>query len=291
MTKAEKARKKALEERMFAPRVELADELLPPKTETVTVDEIVEFLQLSAKSHQKLFHYTRFTCLDGMLKTHKLYLSRLSEMNDLNEYTKTPDANRIYLACFSYGSPENMAMWRMYGGSQDESIRLGFKANDVVASIGGKDGHKIYKVNGDNSCSDKKIPLSNVEMWSFHDVAYKYGDALCWNHNVVGIGRCRALQNVFGVREFAGYVKNFGWMSENEVRLMIKLRQPIPGLKRIAVDFIKPIKNMAVISGPVKTIASGSVKGKKVLIQRIFEECSYNPDEKITSSDYAVDFK
>lgn len=285
MTSKEKTLKKDLEKRMFAPRIELSDDLMPPKKETVTVDDIVEFLRLSAKSHRRLFHYTKIGCLGGMLRSRKLYLSRLSEMNDLLEYTKTPDANRIYIASFSYGSCENMAMWKMYGGLPSESVRLGFEAKYVIDAIGERDGHSIYKVCDEKSSGKEDkgniIHINEVEDWSFHDVAYKYGNALYWNHNVIGTGRCRELQNAFSVKEFATYVKNSGWMSENEVRLTIKLRTHVPGLRQIAVDFEEPIKNMSIIIGPEKD--------KGVLIDRLVED--YPIRGSIVRSEYKVDLK
>lgn len=280
MTNQERAAKKDLEKRMFASRVELSDELKPPKTETVTTDDILKFLRLSGQSHKKLFHYTKLGSLEGLLRSRKLYLSRLSEMNDLLEYTNTPNADRTYIACFSYGSCENMEMWRMYGGSPRESIRLEFQGRDVFNAIGEMKGHDIYKVSGDNVCTNDKIELNDVEEWRLHDVAYKYGDALYWNNNVIGIGRCRALQDVSRIKELATYVKNFGWMSENEVRLTIKLRTSIPGLRRIAVDFGAPIDNMSVLAGP-----EGS---KEFSIRRMVRDCSFNGN--IALSEYKVDF-
>ncbi len=218
--------------------------------------------------------------IDDLFRTGKLYLSRLSEMNDLTEYVNSRDANRTYLACFSFGNMENMAMWKLYGGSPEESVRLEFDGNEVVKYLSEYGNHKVYRV--DSSGNSTNDVISDVEDWSFHDVVYKYGKGLVWNRNIAGIGRCRSLSNPFAVPELENRVKTYGWMSENEVRLVIKLKDAIPDLKHIAVDFREAIQGMKIRLGPVCS--------KRMRLHRIFDNHGVEwDDSRISESKYEVD--
>ena len=195
MTRQDSKRKKDLEMRMFASRGELLRNakdatslaMSKPKAETVSPAEIAEFLHLSAISHKSFFRYVKMCRIDDLYKTGRLYLSRLSEMNDLTEYANSRDANRTYLVSFLFGNVESMAMWKLYGGNPEESVRLEFDRNEVVKTLSEYGKHKVYRVDLYGNSTDEIIP--DVEEWSFHDVAYKYGKSLYWNHKVVGTGR------------------------------------------------------------------------------------------------------
>ena len=287
MDRQQVVRKKKLEALMFDVREELRSqkekELASSKKETVSCADIAEFLQLSALGHKKLFHYTKMENVRGILESKQLYLSRLSEMNDLNEYRGTRDADRTYLACFSFGEEENMAMWKMYGGSPDESVRIQFGGATVAKCIGKHDHQKVYPVRLSDDCQKGDEPQLEIEEWSFHDVAYTYGKALMWNRKVVGTGRCRGLSDPYAIPELKNRVKDFGWNSESEVRLVIRLTKSVPGLSRIAVDFDKPISSMSVLLGP-----SLSKQTKfKCMLERSGKKLD---DARIKESSYEVKF-
>ena len=288
MTRTEIKRKKDIENRMFASRERFVQDaqdttsfaMSKTNAETVTPTEIAEFLHLSAISHKAFFRYVKMCRIDDLYRTGRLYLSRLSEMNDLTEYANSKDAKRTYLVSFSSGSLENMAMWKLYGGNPEESVRLEFGRDEVVKCLSECGKHKVYMVDSSGKCTDDII--SDVEDWSFHDVVYKYGKALCWNHKIVGTGRCRSLSNPLAIPELENKVKNYGWMSENEVRLVIKLKDAIPDLKRIAVDFREAIQNMKIRLGPTCS--------KKMRLRRILENRGVEWDDaRISESHYEVE--
>lgn len=283
-------RKKQIETRMFASRDEIARQageywpvsLAKKKAETVTTAEIAEFLHHSALGHKAFYRYTTMSRLDDYLNTGKLYLSLLSEMNDLTEWKKTHDASRTYLVCFSFGELENMSMWRLYGGGQDESVRLEFRKKDIVECLGDRESHKVYEVDPSGKAG-KEIAAENIVEWSFHDVAYVYGTALYWNRQMIGESRCRALKNPYVAEELFTRIKDYGWMMENEVRLVVKLKDGIPGLKRIAVDFRPAIDHVKVLLGPVVS--------KHSRVMKIFENHGVKMDKgRIGASNNEVDF-
>ena len=256
MTKRAQERFAELKLKMFGDREQLVrfsddGDLTQSNVRTVSVSDVKEFLDKAALSHRTFSHYTRIGAMKGMIMSRRFYLSRLSEMNDLDEYHAVADADKTYVACLSYGALENMAMWRTYGGSGEDSVRLVFNAKTVLPYMSEK--RTIYEVkeeaHGPSCERGKEIPESEIGDWSFHDVGYQYGKALMWNRQVIGTGRCAELGDASN-GNFAGYVKSFGWMTENEVRLVVRLKVAHPEWKHIAVDFAKAIESMTVVSGP-----------------------------------------
>ena len=277
-----------LRDMLFAPRKELAEtygkKYGVSKSQIVKTEYIARYLRLAAQNHKTYCRYMPMARMMDLFKSKKLYLSRLSEMNDLVEYKgASEDASRTYLACFSHMRIENLAMWKLYGGSQDESVRLSFPGKVVFKALGGR--KRVYKVKPDESCDLKSDILSEVESWSFHDVGYVYGQAICHEHRgqIVGIGRCEALERPYEVKELAAMLKNYGWINEGETRLVIKLKKPIPGLKRIAVDFAEPLEHVEIKVGPIMS--------KLTKVKKLLEDVSLNvPPERISESHHEVDF-
>ena len=283
-------RKKELEARAFASRLEMRalwGEDCPygqPKSPTMTVPEIVEFLQESAKGHENVFKYTQIDKMEKMLASRKLFLSRLSEMNDLDEYTNVEGADRTYLASFCFGAMESMEMWRMYGGEPTESVRLGFNGSSVRKAISSKKFYKVKVVGYEGEVDYPVISPDDVEWVSFHDVMYKYGHALMWNHRVMGEGRCPDLADVWSVKALQTFVKRYGWSAESETRLVVRLKAGVADCKRIALDFLDPIKGMSVLSGPVSS--------KMRRIHRVFTRNGLEVENRrIADSTYEVDFE
>ena len=250
--KMARSKKCELSDRMFAHRTELnniADGRHDKANEeTVTIDEVVSFLQMSASNHKRVYRYTNIDRVKEILSSKRLALSRLLEMNDLREFQDVKDADRTYIACFSFGELENMAMWWMYGRDSEKSVRISFNNQKVglcVARLKDKEG--VFRD------PDGKEPMGAhlIDTVSYHDIAYVYGKALMWNHKVVGMSRCRKLDYPKKQEELHGFIKDYGWSSENEVRLMVKLKKCDPDLKRIFIDFSEAVKSMEVLTGPV----------------------------------------
>lgn len=283
-------RKKTLETRAFASRLEMkalwGEDCVyaRPKFPTMTIPEIIEFLIESAKGHGSLFKYTQIDKMEKMLASKKLFLSRLSEMNDLDEYANVKGADRTYVASFSFGSIESMEMWKMYGGEPTESVRLGFKGASVRRAISSQKFYKVKVVGNEGGIEYPEIDPADIEWVSFHDVMYKYGTALMWNHKVMGTGRCPELKKVWSIKELQTFVKRYGWFVESETRLVVRLKAGTANCERIAMDFEDPIKGMCVLSGPVSS--------KMLRIRRAFTRNGVDVGaDRIADSTYEVDFK
>ena len=54
-------RKKDLEHRMFSDRRDLSAQYRQKNVDTVTIPEIIEFLKLSARSHKRIYKYTKLS--------------------------------------------------------------------------------------------------------------------------------------------------------------------------------------------------------------------------------------
>ena len=243
-------RKKDLEHRMFSERRNLSAQYRQKNVDTVTISEIIEFLKLSARSHRRIYKYTKLSHVEEMISSKNLSLSRLTEMNDLQEYKNVKKSDCTYLACFSFGEHENMAMWEMYGREECESVCVSSSCTDVLRCV---EKNKIEVLDGEG-CVIKGV---EVDDWS-----YVYGKALVWKYKVIGSSRCKVLSDPFRIKTLQSFIKDYGCASENEVRIIIRFKTCILSLKHI-FDFRKAIENMTVLTGRV---SDKLIKAKSTLL-------------------------
>ena len=279
----------------FASRYEIAAKLggsaaNRAEDSTITIDDLKRFLDAASSGscdddedvtkagHRMFYRHCSIKRLEELLETRCLVLSCLSEMNDLDEYAYTKDASCIYLASMRFGALESMGMWKMYGA--EDGVRLGFDGNQVRKAF---EKIRVYEL----PSKDENVPLKNwrripageIDWVSFHDVAYKYGTALEWNHKVMGPKRCPGLEEAIKNGELATYVKRYGWSGENESRLVVKLKPRKTRLKRIAVDFGCAIDSMRIMLSPENSKLSKVYKAYAnvgiPIEPRLIEDSSY----------------
>lgn len=234
-------RKKNVAERLFSDN--------QPKS--TSFGEIREFLDARGGLHKTYYHYTSLAPAITMLGKKYIFLTKGSELNDLQEFkTGNQDEwNRSYLACFSFGMLENIAMWKMYGGNDSKtSLRLGFSGKAFRRWLAGfRKAPAAFKVRGDG-ISPIKTAIEDV---SLHDVAYLKGSALQWGRWLVTRNQLAEIQKAQSIPEMTTYVKDWGWAYEAEVRLVIRFEKPLKGVKTIAVDFTEGMNGMAIVKGPM----------------------------------------
>ena len=147
----------------------------------VSMEEFCWLLRQNGLSHsQGYFHYTTCGRLKEMLtevdvgekaKKRLFFLSASSSMNDTQD--KRPG---VYLASFSYGKEEEVAMWTNYGVPKREAVRIRFPLAAMTQweKANKSDKIVIYVREGD----DKNKPFHVLDVKPskiyFADVAY-YG--------------------------------------------------------------------------------------------------------------------
>lgn len=246
---------------LFTPSAEL--KVGEKKRLPVRAEDVCRFLQCAGSGHRNYFQYTTIAGLKGLLTSKKLYLTLGSELNDKVE-VKTSDSRlwrRSYIASFSFGEPENVAMWKMYGESEENSVRIGFNGKSFANRIAtlGRSKVGFFRVVSDGLKTDRYEELGvDIESVSLHDVIYQYGQvskrskhgSVLWNRMIANDARCSEFDNCGEHKEFATFVKDCAWSYENETRVVVVLKKELPKVKRIAVDISDVLKTLRVLSGP-----------------------------------------
>lgn len=193
--------------------------------------ELPRLMRRSAKLRRTYYHYTdvdsfckMFNCDKGYLRFTRLTSMKINDLHESRFKGCEKERGRIFIACFTFTSTENMAMWAMYGGKENtKKIRIAFPYNLLNELTGAEiffedDGGSYTKV--DDSIRRK------CEVY-FTEVCYVKG----LQDNLKGIyygdkfysTRCFSGSNYDCTAEITGSIKNEVWRYENEVRMIIKM--------------------------------------------------------------------
>ena len=239
----------------------------------VSPNGLKRFLDLSGENHVAgYFQYTNVGALTGIFKNAALHLSLGRMMNDKVEF-RTCDPKlwaRTYLACFSFGTSENVGMWALYGRPPKTAVRIAFpKASmkSIRESANSSENIRIatkIRKNG-GVFSYRPLPSGTVvEEVSLHDVVYQYGrermsengavrqGTVLWNRRKGLASRCSTFSDLSNCPALATYFKDVDWANEFEVRLVVRLNRPLSSNKSIAIMFPrKALSGITVTLGPM----------------------------------------
>lgn len=222
------------------------------ETNSVTINEFCELLRFNGLSHSHgYFHYTTWGRLQKMLtevdvgegKPKRLFL--MSASSSLNDTEEKRDG--FYVASFSYGGEEEVAMWTNYGVPKSEAIRIRFpmkaitkwmreNTRDIIAIyVKEKDGQQFHALN-----------VKPVDVY-FADVAY-YGRNDSTPDTTPDTVRYRGQKyrleedkwrDSIRKTNYSLLFKKRGWSYESEVRLIVQFCEiaKMRRYKRIAVAF------------------------------------------------------
>ena len=215
---------------------------------SVSFGDVKDFLDERGYNHRDYFHYTKLSPTLMLLDKKQLFLTKGSELNDLQEF-KTGDEKKwecCYLACFTFGTAENIAMWKMYGGNDEKTqFRLGFKGSSIRKWL------KQFRANPVARRTNGEEIRTNIEEVSLHDVAYCRNNSLQWGRWLVTRKQLPEVCEARRERTLTTYVKNIGWAYESEVRLVIRFERPLKRVKTICVDFSKALQDLRITQGPM----------------------------------------
>ncbi len=316
MTRKEAARKKELEALLFERHT--LEERKANIRRVVRKENVAEFLQLAAISHQAYFQYTTLNSFKGMLRSGTLHLTAVRCLNDLLECKSGDATDRTFIASFGFGYPESVAMWWMYGfngNSKEKAIRLRFNAKNVQAAFakiqcGGKHPMPIRGGSNDDKATSKAI-CSSILNVSFHDVMYQYGrgrdcangkrkcGSIFWNGRVAGEIRCKAFSDATEEPYFSSFVKDYAWAYENETRLVVTIADKVSGLDWIEVPFADAISTASITAWPSNdcSTAAGDIRCREIadVIRQSGKaqgvELGEDFTDRISPSKYPIKFK
>jgi len=233
----------------------------------IDVETFCRGLQTAGENHLKgYFHYTTWPCLVGMETPIKLPDGRMRRVlllkspQDKNDLTEGEVDKRFWYASFAYGPHEKIHMWEMYGKKSPEAVRLRIGFDEMKAWYD-QSTHAVYGVDANGEYSDVSDCLEWIRLV---DIGYvskdlpQYVEKACVKHRhreYEVVPFCHIQDRAEGrLGDYAAYFKEDGWVYEQEVRLLLKFREPLK-CEKLAVDFDVPLKS--VVESPQLNLVSG----------------------------------
>ena len=212
------------------------------------------FLSESGRLHNKgYFQYTTVAAVEGMRKSHQIWLAAGSEMNDLDEISRyDPERwKRMYVASFSASTHESIAMWAIYGSVPQEAVRVQFRRQDVCAAVDKArvDGY-VVEVGNDDVTEDSRFNIKSIELI---DVVYRRKNSLALRATTVRDEFFRKESCERRLNILAGCIKDYAWEYEYEVRILVELADDIPSNilpAKVALSADTMMENLKVTTGP-----------------------------------------
>ena len=243
-------------------------------SEISSIEELKQYLEDKGKGHRPFFHYTTLETLQGMLKNRRLFLTRMDKLNDAMECNAAPERKkRVYIASFSFGRPESVAMWYMYGTPSKKGIRLTIPNRAITQTINGFEKNPVIF----STETGKEITTEQIPVLKMIDVVYAHNGSLEHNKEKLLRKQGEFVITAKADPELAFFVKNEIWLSENETRMVLEFEKELPGdLVKVAIDFDYAINNLEITANPCFNQKDIIAELKDFEKDRIHQSCAYN---------------
>ena len=254
-----------------------------------SLEDLRAILSESGWLHNKgYFQYTTASAVEGMRKSHQIWLAAGSEMNDLDEISRyDPERwKRMYVASFSASTHESIAMWAIYGSQPREAVRVQFRQQDVCAVVdkARADGY-VVEVGTDGGREGNIFKMKSIELV---DVVYRRKNSLALRATTVRDDFFRKESDERRFRILAGCIKDYAWEYEYEVRILVELANDIPSNMlpaRVALSADAMMENLKVRNGPCcdDGLVSEKIKGVEISPSHLYGRvkikslCKYCP--------------
>lgn len=257
------------------------------KKDRVSIEDFCSLLKYNGKTHNHgYYHYTtwgRFAkimqgkFIEGIGKRKLFALSRADGLNDGSESSKN-----VFIASFSYGDEEEVAMWTIYGVPHQEAVRLRFPMAAIMTWLRENPIDRV-KMYGFKSKDGGVEELKDIHplVIDLVDVGY-YGrndkKKVAESNSVV----YHSARHVLAPDGWANRVsrsaftktmfKQRGWAYEHEVRLVVQFAKGVKiPYQKLALDFtdlfdsLKADLKKNVLLGPsVKKSRLKAIKGIRI---------------------------
>ena len=219
-----------------------------------TIDSLINFLEKKGENHNFYYHYTSWDSFVKIYTDGTFLLTRGNSLtiNDQHEAIMKGSWrtwNKTYIGSFAYGSSENMAMWGLYGLPWEDAVRIVIPKESMLDWIKSLSSVSLWD-NGKKrgTVFDPKISLTDIVYVS--GVKGKDDLRLTYNNKSFTISRLPELHGLDTNPNMTGYIKNYAWHYENEVRIRVELPQDT-GYEKILLN-IPPttIDTIQITTGP-----------------------------------------
>ncbi|MBR2042309.1 MAG: hypothetical protein IJ945_08065 [Oscillospiraceae bacterium] len=216
------------------------------------VDELLEYLRQKGTNHKCYYHYTSWDSFSKIYNGASFLLTRGNSLsiNDQHEAMMKgswQEWNKTYIGSFAFGAAENMAMWGLYGLPWEDAVRISIPKKAMLKWIDGIE--KVYLWDGE----PKETITAEI---SLADIVYVSGEAGGRNLQLThrdAVFSTKNKINLFGVdtnSRMTGYIKNYAWRYENEVRLHVRLPHST-GAEKIMIKIPEEVlEDLTITTGP-----------------------------------------
>ena len=186
----------------------------------MNAQDLKKYLSSAARDKVYIHHYTTIDALSDMLDSNYFVFSNSERTNDIGEFNRHQQHNRkVYSACFSRDSDENVAMWGMYAIPWEIGVRISIPTKELRRWL--KEAKDIFIVSEDYHFSkphsliirDKKI--INVCYVNQNNSRLSWSSAQLYTRNKP------ELENWITNSELVEYIKDEAWKYEAEVRVVL----------------------------------------------------------------------
>lgn len=218
------------------------------------IDSMICFLKEKGLNHKKYYHYTSWDSMKKIFQNKSFLLTRGNSLtiNDQHEALMKgswDEWNKIFIGSFSFGSSENMAMWGLYGMPWADGVRIAIPKDAMRWWIKSIQHINLFR-NG------QVFDYQDGFDVGLNDIVYVSGrvgvDRPQLTHYGISftVSDTYPLWGIDTAKAMTGYIKNYAWQYENEVRLRIRLVQDT-GYERISVPIPDGvIDSITVTTGP-----------------------------------------
>lgn len=216
------------------------------------IGQIIEILEKKGGNHNSYYHYTTWDSFEKIAMNRSFLFTRGNalSMNDQHEPQKGSWEiwNKTYIGSFSFGSAENMAMWGLYGLPWEDAVRLEIPKEQMIQWV-----KSINFVTLWNGTDGRIVSNCNVTLADIIYIDGKVGSTdirLSRANTSKSIAKFPELHGIASDPRMTGYIKNYAWHYENEVRLKIELPHNV-GYDKIKVNVpAELIDSIKVTTGP-----------------------------------------
>lgn len=219
-----------------------------------SVEEMIRFLIAKGGNHLNYYHYTTWDSVEKIVNNDTFLLTRgnATSINDQHEAIMKgswQEWNKTYIGSFSYGESEIMAMWGLYGIPWEDAIRICIPRKQMIWWLSSINSVGIWQGN-------KVIAHTELFEKALTDVVYVSGQSENKNMRLTRAGESISTASIPGLHgidqdpRMTGFIKNYSWQYENEVRLRIHLHQS-DGSEKICIKIPdEVVRSMSFTTGP-----------------------------------------
>ena len=218
------------------------------------ISDLIGYLETKGNKHNDYYHYTTLGALNKIKSSKHFLLTKGNAytLNDQQESTCKGSVNeweKTYIGSFAFGSSENMAMWGLYGLPWDEAVRIAIPGKAMRDWI-----NNINVVSAWNEKEKRLEPIIDHPEPLLADIVYvtDKGKYITLNRGDehLTVEKDLYFKNINNNSKLTGFIKNYAWHYENEVRIRVKLPRP-ENYNKIAIEIPDEIINsFSITTGP-----------------------------------------